>query len=582
MDREALRRQAEHAERSGQLREAVGHWLALEQYERAAALLLKLGDHKKAGTFFEMAGQPQKAIDALIAGKRYMHAALMCRQQGEERRASELQGRALAIDGKLEESIEHFMDAQAYHLAGSALAQLGRVDEAVEAFTRSGDWEDAARALAGAGRRGDAAALLERVGQATKAAEAFAELQRPLDAARCLNTAGRHFEAGRTALKAGDAEAALSYLSGVSTDAEDADKAALLRGQILDKRGDKRAAALAYADYLEGKPLDAQNKALFKHTVRLLEANQEGRRAWAIKSRLRAARKPQSSGPLDGVLAPDSRFANRFRLQARVAAGAAGTVYRAYDRAMHRQVAVKVLKQGFMPTQQARDMFVEEAKTVAKLVHPNIVAVFDIGVEDDPLCFSMEWVDGATLTDYVGDRGGCLPHHEVVDIAKQLADALNRAHREQIVHRDVKPDNAMITFDGVVKLADFGLARLLSADRDQGYSAGTPAFMSPEQIRNQSLSHLADVYSFACTIYGLYCGEPPFWDGDILAHHCNSPPPDIRRVAPWLSKEVSAVLTKGLAKAPTERWKSCVVMAKALAQCPPGQPMPKLGPPKKS
>ena len=578
MDKNRLRQEADRAEGEGRVREAVGLRLQLEDYGQAADLLLQLGDHAKAATFYDMAGQPQKALETLIAGNRYSQAAVLCRKSGDLRRAAELEGRALAIKGKFAEALPHFLEAGELALAGDALMQQGNAEEAARVYQQGESWIGAARAYSELGRLADAAAMLEKGGMYPKAAEAFLRVKQPLDAARCIHQAGESFNAGRLAIQSGDLDAALGYLQAIQPGTEHFDASVLLRGQVREKRGESLAAANAYETYLSGRSLDAKTAKMVAHTIRLYEKEGEGRRAWSLGARQRAAARAKSAEPVGDVLAAGSRFSKRIKLEARIAAGAAGTVYRAYDRAMKKRIAVKVLREGFMPTEQARAMFVEEAKTVAKLVHPNIVAVYDIDVGANPLCFSMEWVDGATLTDYVGERGGCLPHRDVVEIAQQLGDALNRAHREQIVHRDVKPDNAMITFDGVIKLADFGLARLLDGEREQGMTAGTPAFMSPEQIRNQRLSHLADVYSYACTLYGLYSGEAPFNDGDVLAHHCNSPRPDVRKVSPWLSAEIAAVLAKGMALTPTDRWGSCGKMAAALAKCPAGKKIPQLGP----
>ena len=209
-------------------------------------------------------------------------------------------------------------------------------------------------------------------------------------------------------------------------------------------------------------------------------------------------------------------------------AGAMGEVYRARDTTLNRDVALKVLPELFARDPDRLARFTREAQLLATLNHPNIAAIYGLEQSNGGQALVLELVDGPTLADRIA--GGPIPLEEALTIARQIAQALEGAHEKGIIHRDLKPSNIKIAADGVVKVLDFGLAkvwdgapqsdlsaspRLTSADISEHTPMGTPAYMSPEQARCQSLDRRTDIWSFGCVLYEMLTGRAPF-GGDTV------------------------------------------------------------------
>ena len=204
-------------------------------------------------------------------------------------------------------------------------------------------------------------------------------------------------------------------------------------------------------------------------------------------------------------------FANRYELRTEVGHGGMADVYLARDRLLNRRVAVKVLSPTFAADPTFVERFRREAQAAASLNHPNIVAVYDWGQEDDTSFIVMEYVNGQTLRDLV-NRYGTVPPMEAARIGADIADALEFAHRNGVVHRDVKPGNVLITPEGGVKVTDFGIARAESSDTltKTGAVLGTATYFSPEQAQGLALDGRSDVYSLGVVLYEMLTGVAPF------------------------------------------------------------------------
>jgi TolB-like protein len=259
---------------------------------------------------------------------------------------------------------------------------------------------------------------------------------------------------------------------------------------------------------------------------------------------------------------------DRYVLERELGRGGMGTVWLARDMKHDRLVALKVLA-GLAGVGPVR--FLREISLTARLDHPHILPVLDSGASAGVLWYTMPYVRGETLRDRL-TREVQLPIEIALDLARQVALALDYAHREGIVHRDIKPENILLS-EGQARLADFGIARALidpAVERltASGLSLGTPAYMSPEQSSGGAVDARSDVYSLGCVVYEMLAGEPPFSGASaqaISARHLLDPPPRLRTIRPTASAALEGALMRAMAKVPADRFSTASNFVDALA-----------------
>jgi len=258
-----------------------------------------------------------------------------------------------------------------------------------------------------------------------------------------------------------------------------------------------------------------------------------------------------------------------FEIIGKLGQGGMGAVFLARQISMDRQVALKVLPQRLAKNKEFVERFVREAHAAARLSHVNIVQAIDVGHDSGYYYFAMEYVDGSNLR-AVLDQHGRLPEANALRTVHQLAVALNYAHTTAgIIHRDVKPENVLITGDGVPKLTDLGLVRGVgradSSLTKAGVALGTPNYISPEQVRGEAdLDGRTDVYSLGATLFHLLTGRPPFEGGtpaEVMAKHLTEPVPDAHSVNPEVSTAAAAICRKAMTKDREQRYPSARAFA---------------------
>ncbi len=253
-----------------------------------------------------------------------------------------------------------------------------------------------------------------------------------------------------------------------------------------------------------------------------------------------------------------------YKILGKLGAGAMATVYKAKQVSLDRMVAIKKLPEKFSQNPQFIERFFAEGRAAASMNHPNIVQAFDVGNEGDLYYFVMEYVDGRTVHEDIVEHKR-FDEKLAVEIIIQVAEALEHAHKTGLIHRDVKPKNIMITKEGVVKLADMGLARAITdveaAEAEAGRAFGTPYYISPEQIRGEKdIGPPADIYSLGTTLYHMVTGAVPFEGKSpsaVMHKHLKSElvPPD--HVNPKLSAGISEVIEMMMAKKVRHRYQNC-------------------------
>jgi serine/threonine protein kinase len=351
-------------------------------------------------------------------------------------------------------------------------------------------------------------------------------------------------------------------------------------------------AAEELAAYARGKLAESDAQHISRHLSacvecqKIVEAARTGPRQLSQSARSpidpsansAAAASPAATLP---DLPPDLANHPKFKVVKTLGQGGMGTVYQAEHRVMERQVAIKVINQSLVEHPEALQRFFAEVRGAAKLQHPNIVAAYDAEQAGSLHLLVMEYVEGVDLASYVEPEGP-LPVEHACNFIRQAALGLQHAFEQGMVHRDIKPQNLMLTRKGQVKILDFGLARLAS-ERTKGKGLtqvgaflGTPEYVAPEQATDASTADIrADIYSLGCTLYFLLTGRPPFEEDTavkMVLAHLEKTPTSLAKVRPEVPVELADVVARMLAKDPAQRYQTPVEVIQALTPfCKPGQ-----------
>jgi serine/threonine-protein kinase len=324
-------------------------------------------------------------------------------------------------------------------------------------------------------------------------------------------------------------EQAIDAASGDTEVPELYSRLASLRERCGDVTGALLALELLRSECPDDPEVDARIEALCK------ESSRESRGAAGTAGA--AERAPRS----------------RYEIVEQIGSGGMGVVFRARDRRLGREVALKRLAESVKDHPLAVDLFRREARAAAALNHPNIVTLFDADEEDGRFFITMELLDGETLSALLR-RYRRLGARDVVLLGRQVAAGLQYAHARRIVHRDIKPSNLFFTRDKLLKIMDFGLAKMIEEVRRQStVVAGTPFYMAPELSSGGAVDTSVDMYSLGVSLFALLTGRVPFRDGDVIHHHRHTPPPDPRGLVEDLPETLAALVLELLAKRPEQR-----------------------------
>jgi len=259
-----------------------------------------------------------------------------------------------------------------------------------------------------------------------------------------------------------------------------------------------------------------------------------------------------------------------YEILAKIGRGAMGAVYKARQLSLNRIVALKILPPKLALNKNYISRFLREARVAAKLNHENIIYVIDVGESKGVYYFAMEYVEGKTVAKLL-EEAGVLPEPQVIEIALQVAKALDQAYSYGIIHRDIKPANIMITTqDEILKLCDFGLAKeldLRSSVTTHGTVAGTPFYISPEQIKGEEVDTRSDIYSLGATMYHLATGELPFPGNSapiVMVKQLHERPAPPRTKNPKISRALDGIIMKCLEKNPSKRFQAPAELLNSL------------------
>ncbi len=265
------------------------------------------------------------------------------------------------------------------------------------------------------------------------------------------------------------------------------------------------------------------------------------------------------------------RLADRYEIQEEIGKGGMAQVYKAWCNLLNRYVAIKVLKEEFKDDKEFVHRFNVEAQAAARISNPHVVSIYDVGYENGLYFIVMEYVEGITLKEYIAEKGK-LSWREAVSYASQICEGLEAAHKNQVVHRDIKPQNIIMAPDGTLKVTDFGIARATNGQATvtmANTAIGTVHYLSPEQARGGYTDARTDIYSMGVVLYEMLTGKLPFTDDSPVAvaiKHIQEAPAPIKEFAPSVPDSVAKVTMKAMAKNPEDRYATAGAFVKDLRQ----------------
>jgi tetratricopeptide (TPR) repeat protein len=553
--------------------------LAIDTFE-PRVLVIDLADRAQ----LVFTGCPQ-AVEPYLNGD-IASAARALERDGQTQIANKLLARFHQERGQLESAARYYEIAGDRAAAAEIHQALGQYEKAANLFETVGDNERAGEMFRTAGellRAGEAYARADNFDSAIECFERAGDVTRWIEA---LSKHGQHLQAAQVALERGDRAQAIQCLHRIPVSDPDYAPAVIHLADAYQQEGHLDLAVRKLEELLSTRPdADVPSEAIdrlallceqtrhFERALALLEKLRDRDATWPhLATRVEALRKALLSQTTNPDLTPGKPMADgfdegfRYEILEEIGRGGMGVVFRARDRRLGREVALKRMPDHIRNHPKAIELFLREARAAAALNHPNIVTLFDAAQERDTLYITMELLRGSPLQKVLREKGRLSPG-SVAKIGGQVAQGLQYAHEQGIVHRDIKTANIFFTDKRVVKIMDFGLAKMVEeVRRSTTVVGGTPYYMAPEQSAGEQVDHRADLYALGVTFFELLTGSVPFRDGDVAFHHRHTSPPHVRDVAPGTPEPLAALVEQLLAKRPSQRVRSAGEVVRRLAE----------------
>jgi tetratricopeptide (TPR) repeat protein len=494
------------------------------------------------------------------------------------------------------EALEAADNAQAASLLrGELYRQQGRADEAAREFESAGQMGEAAEMRTSGADFEGGAELFEEAGEVDRAAAAYREAGAWAEAARCyeqiydyanalecwreigdgeremlmLERLGEFMEAAAIARERGDREQVLVYLQHVEPRHSEYGDACRLIAEIASEDGDHELAVAKFEEALSATGIEnASVKSLESYAAVLERAGrkQEALSAYEAIRRQEVGRTDvaarieelkrelaHSDGATQHMVTRREPEETRYELIEEIGRGGMGVVYKARDKRLGREVALKRLPENLRDHPAAVELFEREARAAAALNHVNIVTLFDAGEEGGAYFITMELLEGRTVNSIL-ELKGRVSVADTMRLGIQICAGLHYAHERGIVHRDIKTANLFFTNEQVVKIMDFGIAKSIEeVRRSTTIVGGTPYYMAPEQSGGESVDQRADLYALGVTLFQLATGHLPFEDGDVAYRHRHEDPPDPRELNMEIPTEFAELILQLMQKAASDR-----------------------------
>ena len=505
---------------------------------------------------------------------------------GMTQKAAELRAKYHEQQGDKAAAAKFYREAGHLTQAAALSAETGGSAESAQLYEQAGDHRRAAEGYLEAGEFLKAAQAFEANFDFADAIEAYRKVDQAAKVMELLERVGRHHEAGAAALAEGDEDRAIRNFQQVDLRDPDYAESCSALASLFVKREEWVLAIDRLKEAIHSVGEEAASLELLEQLADAFEKNGDlaealqtfegmrkrdyqypgvGERIKSLKERVTAI-ETQRQSQLDTAAAaaatlrasavataPAQPTEDRYEILGELGRGGMGIVFKARDRRLGRVVALKRLPDNLRDHPTAVALFLREAQSAAALNHPNIVTIFDADQAAGNYYLTMEFLEGMPLDAILKKRGKLSPR-DAIRMGIQIATGLQFAHERGIVHRDIKTANLFFTRERVVKIMDFGLAKMIEEVRKAAtVIGGTPYYMAPEQALGERVDHRADLYAFGVTLFELLAGRVPFREGDVAYHHRHTPPPDLRELVPGIPAELAALVAKLMGKTPEQR-----------------------------
>ncbi len=526
-------------------------------YGKAARICEENGMLEKAAELYELNHDFKAAADIYMKANNELKANLMYADYYYEKGENLLAANYYYKAGDYGRAAELYEWEREYKKAAEAFKKNENYTSAAENYLRIGEKKEAARLFSLGGEHNKAGTFYREIGELSKAGEEFL-------------LAKNFFSAGLAFYDAGDAKKAIEAFQKVNPSDPNYGTAILYITKIFLASGKYDLVISTLEKFLGEKNITPdtidhfytlakayQSSGLYEKAIEIYKLIQVVNFDYKdTKTLLEEAYKSLSEKKELEIMSASKRGEGRYRIIDKIGEGGMGIVYKAEDNLLKRIVALKVLKKSIFRNEKSIDRFYSEARLSAKMNHPNIITVYDVGTIDGEPFISMEFVEGTNFINYL-KRKKRLSFKQTLFVALNLFRALEYAHKKGIIHRDIKPQNIMLTRDKQIKIMDFGLAVFIKEKgNDENVIAGTPTYMSPEQIKGENVDNKTDIYSAGITLFHLIVGFPPFRGDNVANQHLFATPPKVIEIREDVPVEFSDFIAKCIEKSKDKRYLS--------------------------
>lgn len=551
--------------------------------DRAAEILERGGLFKEAALLYSESKNYKKAAELFAKTGEFLDSAQCYEKAGMFQDASRMRAKYHESRGEILESAKIYESMGDMSAAAIIYEKAGNLNKAAELFFKSGEFFKAGELYEKSQNILLAAEAYEKSGDLKKAADLFHKCGNIKKEIELLERSQQYFQLALRYREQGLNELVISTLQKIPQSSPDYIEALKLLALTFKEKGELTLAISKYKEALAGRKVTENNIESFYELATLYEKTGEISEAIKIyedilkfqyhyRDVVQRVRSLKEREHVQGVrpsekmeqLYAETRYTVKEKLPSKkkyeiigeLGRGAMGIVYKARDTILQRIVALKVMPKFNVDNPQISEKFLEEARTAAKLNHPNIVTVYEAGDEEGDLFIAMEYIEGSNIKQLLLQKKP-IPLQGVLFIGAQICKGLGYAHENRVIHRDIKPTNIMWTPKKLVKILDFGLAKVIQEMASTvTIVGGTPHYMSPEQTLGEMVDHRTDIYSFGVTLFEMATGKLPFSRGDIGYHHVHTPPPDPREINKNIPDELARIILKCIAKKPEERYQS--------------------------